>query len=181
VPFPLPLRTDRLRLRLHHPDDLDWMVAVHSRPDVARFLLDDPWTVARGAEVLDKRLARTDLDGEEGAVALILEHDGAPVGDISLWLTDREHRSAEIGWVLDPAHTGRGFAREAVRTVLTAGFDHGRLHRVVAQMDARNTASARLADAVGMRREAHFRQDFWSKGEWTDSFVYAVLASDPRP
>lgn len=181
MPFPLPSSTDRLRLRLHRPDDLDWMVSVSSRPEVARFLLEGPWSETRAAEVLDKRLARTDLDGEEGAVALIVEHDGSPIGDISLWLTDRERRTAEIGWVLDPAHTGRGFGREAVRAALALGFDHGRLHRVVAQMDARNTRSARLADAVGMRREAHFRQDFWCKGEWTDSFVYAVLASDPRP
>ncbi len=181
MPFPLPLRTDRLLLRLHRPDDLDWVFSVHSRPDVARFLLEGPWSEARAAEMLDKRVSRTDLDGEAGAVALIVEHAGEPIGDISLWLTDRERRVAEIGWVLDPAHTGHGFGREAVRAALALGFEHGRLHRIVAQMDARNSPSARLADAVGMRREAHFRQDFWCKGEWTDSLVYAALASDHSP
>ena len=29
-----------------------------------------------------------------------------------------------------------------------------------------------------MRREAHHRQNWWSKGEWTDTLVYAMLASD---
>jgi len=52
------------------------------------------------------------------------------------------------------------------------------VHRVVAQMDARNTASARLAARVGMRQEAHFRRDFWSKGEWTDTLVFGLLASE---
>ena len=32
-----------------------------------------------------------------------------------------------------------------------------------------------------MRREAHKRRDYWSKGEWTDSFEYAVLADEWRP
>ncbi len=45
-------------------------------------------------------------------------------------------------------------------------------------MDARNHASAKLAAAVGMQREAHLRQDWWVKGEWTDTVIYGVLASD---
>src|SRR5690606_41724845 len=57
----------------------------------------------------------------------------------------------EIGWVLDPAHGGQGFASEAVRAVLALGFDHYRLHRITAQMDARNSASAALARRVGLR------------------------------
>jgi len=30
-------------------------------------------------------------------------------------------------------------------------------------------------------KEAHLRQDWWSKGEWTDTFVYAVLAAEGKP
>jgi aminoglycoside 6'-N-acetyltransferase len=29
-----------------------------------------------------------------------------------------------------------------------------------------------------MQHEAHLRQDWWSKGEWTDTVVYGMLASD---
>ena len=108
----------------------------------------------------------------------MVEHAGVPVGDVILWLTDRERGVAEIGWALDPRHAGQGFAREAAAALLDLGFETSGLHRVVAQMDARNTASARLAETLGMRREAHHRQDLWSKGEWTDTLVYAMLASD---
>lgn len=95
-----------------------------------------------------------------------------------MWLTDHEHRQGEIGWVLDPAHGGQGFASEAVRAVLALGFNHYRLHRVTAQMDARNSASAALARRVGLRLEAHHVQDWFSKGEWTDTLIYARLASE---
>ena len=101
-----------------------------------------------------------------------------PVGDVALWLTDRERRVAEIGWVFDPVHHGNGYAREAVAAVLRVAFDEYGLHRVAAQMDARNAASAKLAAAVGMHREAHLRQNWWSKGEWTDTLVFAMLRSD---
>ena len=121
---------------------------------------------------------KTDLDGEAAALALVIEHDGTPIGDVALWLTDKEHRQGEIGWVLNPAHGGQGFASEAVRAVLALGFDHYHLHRITAQMDARNSASVALANHVGLRLEAHHVQDWFSKGEWTDTLIYARLASE---
>jgi RimJ/RimL family protein N-acetyltransferase len=51
------------------------------------------------------------------------------------------------------------------------------MHRVFAQLDPRNSASARLCERLGMRREAYFREDIWFKGEWGDTAVYAMLAA----
>lgn len=173
-----PLATERLRLRPHNADDAEWLHELYSRPDVARYLLDEPWTAEVTHDKLTERLAKTDIDGETGALALVIEHDGVPIGDVALWLTDHEHRQGEIGWVLDPAQGGQGFASEAVRAVLALGFDHYRLHRITAQMDARNSASAALARRVGLRLEAHHVQDWFSKGEWTDTLIFARLASE---
>ena len=173
-----PLITERLQLRLHEPGDAGWLHDLYSRPDVARYLLDEPWTAEATREKLGERLAKTGLGDEAGALALVIEHGGAPIGDVALWLTDKEHRQGEIGWVLNPEFGGQGFASEAVRAVLALGFDHYRLHRITAQMDARNSASAALARRVGLRLEAHHVQDWYSKGEWTDTLVYARLASE---
>ena len=52
------------------------------------------------------------------------------------------------------------------------------VHRVAAQMDARDRVCELMLQHAGMSKEAHMRQDFWLKGEWTDTIVYAVLASD---
>lgn len=174
----LPLATERLTLRLHADGDASDLQRIYSRPDVARFLLEEPWTVQDAERQIGERLARTGLETGDGQLAAIIEHDGALIGDVALWLTDRERRVAEIGWVLDPAQGGRGLASEAVRAVLDLAFDTYGVHRVAAQMDARNEASARLAARVGMTREAHLRQDWWSKGEWTDSVIFGMLESD---
>lgn len=137
--------TPRLTLRLHRESDLDRLVAIYSRPDVARYLLEEPWTVESGR------------------------------------VQDAERRTVELGWTVDPEHGGSGYATEAVSAGLRIAFGQDDVHRVVAQMDARNASSARLATRVGMRQEAHHRQDFWSKGEWTDSLVFAVLAGEHPP
>ena len=59
-------------------------------------------------------------------------------------------------------------------------------HRVYAECGPRNTASWKLLERAGLRREAHFRQNIWFRkdaaGEpvWKDTYVYAVLSSDVR-
>ena len=126
------------------------------------------------------------LETESRALALVIETaDGLDslegsrvIGDIAIWLADDSEEKAEVGWILDPAAAGHGFATEAAIAVLNLAFDHYGLHRVFAQMDARNTASAKLAQRIGMRQEAHLRRDWWSKGEWTDTLVFGMLSSD---
>ena len=173
-----PLSTPRLTLRLHEQRDADALQRIYSRADVARYLLEEPWTREDAARHISERMPKVGVDGGSGALALIVEHDRRVIGDVQLWLTDDTRRVAEIGWVLDPAYGGRGLAGEAVRALLDLAFAHYGLHRVAAQMDERNTASARLAECVGMRREAHLRQNWWSKGEWADTLIYARLACD---
>lgn len=177
-PVELPLRTERLTLRRHQPTDAEWLHRIYSRDDVTRHLLHGPLTRKDVDTLVHERLTKTELASGSGSLALVVDADGQPVGDVSLWLTDRIHGIAEIGWVLDPAHGGRGYASEAVAAILDLAFNHYRLHRVIAQMDARNTRSARLAARVGMRLEAHHRRDWWSKNDWTDTLIYAMLADD---
>ena len=182
----LPLTTDRLRLRSYRETDAEAHLPIYSREDVSRFLLQDPWTAEMAETEIAKRLTRTGLETESRTLALVIETaDGLDslegsrvIGDIALWLEDGSDEKAEIGWILDPAASGHGFATEAAIAVLNVAFDHYGLHRVFAQMDSRNTASAKLARRIGMREEAHLRKDWWSKGEWTDTLIFGMLASD---
>ena len=181
VPTPFaPVRTERLLLRTHVASDLDDLLAYHSRPDVARYLLDPPWTPERARAAVAERLLRTGLDASPRELALAVEYQGRVIGDVSLWATDATGAKGEIGWTFHPDVAGRGFATEAAAAVLELGFARYGMHRITAQMDARNTASAAVCERLGMRREGLLRQEWWSKGEWTDTLVYGALASD-RP
>lgn len=185
-PIELPLTTDRLRLRTYVESDVDEQLRIFSREDVSRFLLEDPWTAEVARTKVAERMQRTGLETESRALALVIETaDGLDslegsriIGDIAIWLDSDSEQKGEIGWILDPAASGHGFATEAAIAVLNVAFDHYGLHRVFAQMDSRNTASANLARRIGMREEAHLRKDWWSKGEWTDTLIFGMLSSD---
>lgn len=176
----LPIRTERLTLRSHTEGDLDALLSYYADPEVARFLLVHPWTEAFGREELARRIPRQGLETPSRALALVVEHEGRVIGDVQLWASDGRGATGEMGWIFHPGAAGRGFATEAAAALLEVGFARHGMHRITAQLDARNTASAALCERLGMRNEARYRQDWFSKGEWTDSLVYAALASD-RP
>jgi RimJ/RimL family protein N-acetyltransferase len=174
-----PIRTKRLALRPFTRDDLDAVHAYQSDPDVMRYLY---------AEVaLDRYATRRALDAKIGhgtlteagqSLILAVEHESTVVGEVVLKWLNRQHQRGEVGFVLNPAHHRHGYATEAAEAMLFLAFDGLGLHRVIGRCDGRNTASARVLERLGMRREAHFVQNELFKGEWSDELIYAVLASE---
>lgn len=105
---------------------------------------------------------------------------GRLVGHVSLSVGPPEHRQGEIGFLLHPDHQGHGYATEAAGAMLALAFETYGLHRVVGRLEARNVASARVLEKLGMRREAHLIENEWVKDEWQSELAYAVLAREWR-
>lgn len=177
-----PIRTERLLLRFYTEDDLDAVHDVQSRPDVTRYLLWGPRDREEARESLRKKIASSGLreEGDDVTLAVVLPETGTLIGDVLLIWHSREHRQGEIGYIFHPDHAGHGYATEAVEVMLRLGFEGLGLHRVTGRIDARNTASARVLQRLGMRREAHLVQNELVKGEWTDEVVYAMLEDEWR-
>jgi RimJ/RimL family protein N-acetyltransferase len=92
---------------------------------------------------------------------------------------DAKGVEAELGWVLDPAHTGHGYATEAIRAVIDVCFDALGLRRVHAGCFADNEPSWRLMERLGMRREEFSRKTALHRsGEWLDGMNYGLLAEE---
>ena len=176
VPPVWPLRTERLVLRPTEPGDTEAFVEAWASEEWTRLLLSRTLNPAEVAEMIRRR--REPGDGR--FFGLVVERDGDVVGDSMLHLQGTGLSEGEIGWTILPQHSGRGYATEAARAVLRLGFEHFGLRRIVANLDARNDRSAALCERLGMRRESHRIGDFWSKGAWTDSYEYALLADEWR-
>ena len=177
-----PLTTERLRLRPFEERDVDAVYAMESRPDVMRYLYWEPRTFDEARAALDRRVKKTSLDGDAGALrlAVVNRASGELIGDYSLALRSRPDRQGEIGFMFHPDHHGHGYAAEAGQAVLELGFETYDLHRIFGSCDARNTASARLMERLGMRLEATLRESEFVKGTWCDELIYAILADEWR-
>src|SRR3974390_2016501 len=175
-----PVSTARLRLRPLVPADVDSLVAYRSRPEVCRYVPFEPMDRDTVADRVARQWARQEIVAEGDALFLGVEVAslGQVVGDLMLSFTSAEHRGGEVGWVLHPDHSGRGYATEAAHAVLHLAFDELGLHRVVARVDVRNDPSLRLAARLGLRREAHLVANEWFKGEWSDEIDFALLEEE---
>ncbi len=147
-----PISTARLTLRPYTADDLDDLYDIQSRPEVTRYLLFGTRDRDEVRASLEEKIKASVLEDEGGnlTLAVVLPGSGTVIGDVTLFWTSRRHRQGEIGYAFHPDHDGR------------------------------NTASARVLERLGMRREAHFVQNEFIKGEWTDEIVYATLRGEWR-
>jgi RimJ/RimL family protein N-acetyltransferase len=177
-----PVRTERLQLRLLTADDVEAVHRYQGDPDVCRFLpyeaRDRATVTAKIAEWGEHR--RVAAEGDYLQLAVERLEDARLLGDVYFSLRSTEHELAVIGWVLAPESRGRGYATEAATALLALAFDGMGSHRVMAELDARNTASASVCARLGMRKEAHFVEDYRMKGEWSDTATYALLAREWR-
>ncbi len=180
APTELRLLTERLEVRLLEESDFEAMTAYRGDPEVCRFLPFPPQTVDDIRGRMGDLIGNTSLEGADAGVivGIIRREDGLLIGDLVLFHLQAEHGTAEVGWVIRPDASGRGYATEAVRALLDAAFRSYGLRRVIARIDAENTASARLAERVGMRLEARLVENEWFKGRWGDELDYAVLARE---
>jgi RimJ/RimL family protein N-acetyltransferase len=91
------------------------------------------------------------------------------------------YRSAALGYVLDDAAWGQGYATEAAVALLDWAFDTLDLNRVQAETDTRNLASARVLEKIGFQREGTLREDCVVNGEVSDSWVFGLLRREWQP
>ncbi|MFF2372699.1 GNAT family N-acetyltransferase [Agromyces sp. NPDC058110] len=177
-----PRRAGELELRTPTRDDLEAVLAWRNRPEVTRWLLRT--SVAPEAFVA----AWLDAVGNPAEQAVVAVLDGAVVGTGSLEVHDGmgqfdgdAWRASEglLGYLIDPAHAGRGHATEIARALLDVAFGELGLHRVTAGCFADNHASWRVMEKLGMRREQHGVRDSWhAELGWVDGYTYGILAEE---
>ena len=175
----VPLYTSRLVLRRFQTTDATDLYAYLSDPQVYRFEPGAP---------LDRDQANhraAELAASPCFWAVELRARGRVIGQIYLQqIEPAEYLTCELGYILSPAYQHQGYGSEAAAAVVRQAFTTGGMHRVIAHCNPENTASWRLLEKLGFRREGLQRQDVFFRrdaaGEplWTDTCVYALLAAE---
>ena len=170
------LESDRLVLRRVTPDDLPFYTRLHALPKVAEHLY--PEGRPRSLEETKAWMEYTLASYEQlalGYLAVVRKADGALIGRCGLmdmvveptppeprirrgWFGREEAPAGvtltvecELGYTLDPAAWGQGFATEAARCVRDYARDVLRLSYVVSAILPQNARSRRVAERSGAR------------------------------
>ncbi len=172
---PIELFTPRLKLRWMEASDAEAHYAVFSDPDVARYWSSGPWTALDQAHEHITATQAAYADGSGMRLGIALRETGELIGNASLHRFVDTSRRCELGYALARAHWGYGYVSEALRALLDFGFTALDLNRVEADIDPRNTASARVLEKLGFRKEGYMPERWIVQGEPADTVYYGLL------
>jgi RimJ/RimL family protein N-acetyltransferase len=87
---------------------------------------------------------------------------------------DIHAKNAELGYWLAQPFWGQGIISEAIRQMLSYGFETFEINRIFAKPFGSNMASQKVLEKTGFKLEARFSKTLWKKDRYEDELVYAV-------
>ena len=179
--LPEIIKTERLRLRPYKLQDVGNILVIASDPEWARFLpVPQPYTMADAEQFIASQVL---LDREQHQ-SWAIEQNEAIIGGIDIRF-DFENHLGELGYSLARPWWGQGLMTEAARAVIDAAFlAYPELNRIRAMADARNRASLRVMEKLGMVREGVLRQNRFVRDEFIDEVWCGLLRTEwenPKP
>lgn len=131
-----------------------------------------------------ERFAAEEKDWNEsrGYPFAIIRADGGLAGRIAFSNVARAAwQNAVLGYFIDEAQNGRGYATDAARLALRFAFEHAGLHRVQAGVMPRNERSVRVLTKAGFRQEGIALRYLEINGVWEDHIMFAITREEWSP
>ena len=172
------LQTVRLLLRPFALSDATDVQHLAGAPEVADTTLNMPHPYEDGMaeQWISSQAALFDA-GEAVRYAVTLLDGKGLIGGVGLGVTPR-HRRAELAYWLGVPYWSRGYMTEAAGALMNYGFTEINLHKITASHFARNPASGRVMQKLGMTQEGILRQDVRKGNGFEDLVLYGLLAEE---
>ena len=169
------LETENLTLKPLETSDKEFIFKQFSDPEVTRYLVDDePMTSIENAEEMIDFYTGPEASTRNRWI-IIRKSDNEPIGTCGYHIWNKKDNICETGYDLSPAYWGKGYMTEAMRRVITTGFEDMGLNRIQAFVDVRNTRSANLALRLGFTQEGIIRDRHFFRGEYYDHYCFSLL------
>ena len=177
----LQLETERLMLRLSHPEDAQRVLDFRLRN--REFLR--PWLPAQKDEAFTLETTQNFLQEEwsEFEAGRGFRFLGFLKGQTEEIIVDFRFsgvirgafQSCFLGYLQDEAHCGNGYMQEALAKGIWYMFALEQLHRIEANIMPHNTPSIKLVERLGFQKEGHSPRYLNINGAWEDHDRYAIL------
>ena len=172
------LQTDRLCLRKILVSDYQDMYEYSKRDDVTKYLLWNKHPSLEYTKQYTEYLQSRYRIGDYYDWAIELKEEKKMIGTCGFTRFDYSNNSAEIGYVLNPEYWHLGYCSEAVRKIIEFGFTTLKLNRIEAKFMKENTQSLNVMQGCGMKLEGYLRKAIYSKSEYRDIGICAILQED---
>lgn len=149
----LPIQTERLVIRPLCLVDAVELHELYSDSEAMRFLeADVPKTVAESEDWVQSKIDLYERDRGLSLWAVVERETGSVVGDAGLQWETYDGRVLDLGCRLTRRYWGQGYATEASRAVLAAGFRDLGVARICAATHVDNDRAHRVLESLGGER-----------------------------
>lgn len=170
-------RSAPLHFRPLEKRDLDNIHALHLMPETDRYNTTGIPADLKDTEQLMEVWFREIQDKKK--YIFILEDMGRHfVGIIGINIGKPNYRKAEIWYKVHPGHWRKGYATDAVKTILDFGFNTLQLHRIEAGCATENTGSVKVLEKSGFTKEGIERKNLPIRGSWADNYTFSILEEE---
>jgi RimJ/RimL family protein N-acetyltransferase len=171
----ITLSTPRLTLRWLTDADVPALFEIHSHPEVMRYWASPPMQSMAEAEQMVARFQQGYQAGTALQLGIERKEDQMLLGSCALFSIYHTSRRGEIGYSLGRPHWGQGYMNEALKVFIGYLFDTLNFNRLEADIDPRNTASAKTLERLGFQREGYLRERWIVSDEVSDTALYGLL------
>jgi ribosomal-protein-serine acetyltransferase len=117
-------------------------------------------------------------EGTDYTFAIIDACDGSYIGGCGITHINPAYRLANLGYWVRSGRRGQGFAGRAARLAARFGFEQLNLIRAEIVVAAGNTASLRVAEKAGAKREGTLRNRMVVREAVYDAVMHSLIPQD---
>ncbi len=168
------IQGEKIHLRALEDRDAETLRGWRNDPELFRY----HFSTLPLSQIGQRRWYENYSESSNTLVFMIETGDERPAGYTLLKNIDRKNRHAEIGLYLDPAFQGKGFGKDAFRTLIQFCFHELNLHRVYLHVVDFNERAISMYEGLGFQTEGRLRQVFFTENAYHDIVVMSVLENE---
>ncbi|WP_242143217.1 MULTISPECIES: GNAT family N-acetyltransferase [unclassified Bacillus cereus group] len=172
------LETERFILRELTLLDAESMFHYFQKESVMRYFGMDAIRNMEQVKRMIQMFSKKYKEGSQLRWGIELKGTNRLIGTCGFHFINPNHKRAEIGYELDDAYWGKGYATEAVQAIVTYAFQTMKLIRIGAVVYKENEASHKLLKKVGFQQEGLLRKYMIQNNVEYDTIIYSLLAED---
>jgi RimJ/RimL family protein N-acetyltransferase len=173
------ITTTRLILRDYRESDFSGVHEYACDDETVKFMSWGPNSPKETRDFINLAISLAHLEPRVDFHFIIeLKKNRKIIGGCGIHIREKRRDMALIGYTLNKHFWGQGFATESLGALLKFGFEQLDLTEIRATCDVRNIGSYRVMEKNNMRRKARMDKHLLQKGEWRDTYLYAILRRD---
>ena len=165
---------EKVTLRAIEKRDVELLRSWRNHPEMRKYLFSHMPV----SEVQQAGWYERTASDSHNQILMVEDRTGLTVGYVQLSHIDHKNRSVEVGIHLSPEAQGKGYGRDAFRTLMRFAFREMNMHRVYLQVFDFNSRAIALYEQLGFREEGRFRDAVFREGRYCDVVVMSMLESE---